>query len=99
MITQTAPVRLTRSWAAWRSRGCLPPRSDDIEYRQEDTKQTTATRVGILSCFHFCFPATRIMASRLRSISASVVAQDETLIRIAVCPCQTVPPHQQVPSV
>src|SRR6266508_6664843 len=40
--------------------------NDDIEYRQKDTKQTTATSVGILSCFHFCFPATQIMASRLR---------------------------------
>jgi hypothetical protein len=34
---------------------------------------------------------------RLRSTSPSCVAQ-ETLIRIAVCPCQTVPPHQAVPS-
>jgi hypothetical protein len=38
------------------------------------------------------------MASRLRSTSAAVVAQEETLMRIAVLPCQTVPPHQQVPS-
>src|SRR6266699_3672 len=29
---------------------------------------------------------------------SSVVAQDETLMRIAACPCQTVPLHQQVPS-
>ena len=42
--------------------------------------------------------AMRIMAARLRSTSASVVAQEETLMRIAVCPCQTVGPHQQVPS-
>ena len=43
-------------------------------------------------------PAMRIMACRLRSTSLSVVAQEDTLIRIAVFPCQTVPPHQQVPS-
>src|SRR5207244_13196537 len=42
--------------------------------------------------------ATRTMASRLRSTSASVVAQLETLMRIAVRPCHTVPPHQHVPS-
>src|SRR5882724_3311802 len=42
--------------------------------------------------------AIRTMASRLRSTSASVVAQEETLIRIAVLPRQTVAPHQQVPS-
>ena len=42
--------------------------------------------------------ATRIIASRLRSTSASVVAHDDTLMRMAVCPCQVVPPHQQVPS-
>ena len=42
--------------------------------------------------------ATRIMVSRLRSTSASVVAHDDTLMRMAVCPCQVVPPHQQVPS-
>ena len=34
----------------------------------------------------------------LCSTSASVVAQDETLMRIAMFPCQEVPPHQQVPS-
>ena len=45
------------------------------------------------------FRALRSMASKLRSTSASVVAQDDTLIRIAVRPCQTVTPHQQVPSV
>ena len=39
-----------------------------------------------------------IMAAALRSTSSSVVAQQETEIRIAVCPCQSVPPHQQVPS-
>ena len=38
------------------------------------------------------------MASRLRSTSSSVVAQDDTLMRIAVRPCQTVMPHQHVPS-
>ena len=42
--------------------------------------------------------AIRIMASTLRSTSSSVVAQLETEILMAVCPCQTVPPHQQVPS-
>jgi hypothetical protein len=44
------------------------------------------------------FPVIRSRASRLCSTSSSVVAQDDTLIRMAVCPCQTVPPHQQVPS-
>ena len=42
--------------------------------------------------------ATRRIAARLRSTSASVVAHEQTLIRMAVRPCQTVPPHQQVPS-
>src|SRR5262249_35289560 len=32
--------------------------------------------------------ATRIIASKLRSTSSSVVAHDETLMRMAVCPCQ-----------
>src|SRR5260370_18501839 len=41
--------------------------------------------------------AMRIITSRLRSTSVSVVAQEDTLIRIAVFPRQTVPPHQQVP--
>jgi glutamate/tyrosine decarboxylase-like PLP-dependent enzyme len=45
------------------------------------------------------FRAMRSMASKLRSTSTSVVAQDDTLIRIAVRSCQTVTPHQQVPSV
>ena len=40
--------------------------------------------------------AMRSIASKLFSTSASVVAHDDTLIRIAVCPCQTVAPHQQV---
>lgn len=42
--------------------------------------------------------ATRRIASRLRSMSASVVAHDDTLMRIACRPCHTVPPHQHVPS-
>jgi hypothetical protein len=42
--------------------------------------------------------ATRIMAATLRSTSSSVVAQLDTLIRIAACPCHRVPPHQHVPS-
>ena len=36
--------------------------------------------------------------ARLRSTSSSVVAHEDTLMRIAVRPCQTVPPHQHVPS-
>src|SRR6185369_14752066 len=43
--------------------------------------------------------AARRMASTLRSTSASVVAHEHTLMRIAVRFCQTVTPHQQVPSV
>ena len=42
--------------------------------------------------------ATRMIAAMLRSTSSSRVAQDETLMRIAVRPCHTVPPHQHVPS-
>ena len=42
--------------------------------------------------------AMRRMAARLSSTSASVVAQLETEMRIAVWPCQFVGPHQQVPS-
>src|SRR5262249_11717932 len=45
-----------------------------------------------------CYPAIRNIASRLRSTSASVVAHEDTLIRIAWRPCHTVPPHQHVPS-
>ncbi|MCB0110918.1 MAG: hypothetical protein KDE53_33590, partial [Caldilineaceae bacterium] len=42
--------------------------------------------------------ATRTIAAKLCSTSSAVVAHEETLIRIAARPCQTVPPHQQVPS-
>ena len=42
--------------------------------------------------------AMRIIARALRSTSSSVVAHEETEIRIAVWPCHSVPPHQQVPS-
>src|SRR4051812_10142158 len=42
--------------------------------------------------------AIRRIAAMDRSTSASVVAHEITLTRIAVCPCQTVAPHQQVPS-
>jgi hypothetical protein len=38
------------------------------------------------------------MAAMLWSTSASRVAHDETLMRIAMFPCHEVPPHQQVPS-
>jgi len=38
------------------------------------------------------------IAAMLRSTSLSVVAQQETLIRITKFPCHSVPPHQQVPS-
>ena len=43
-------------------------------------------------------PATWRTAARLRSTSSSVVAHEETLMRIAARPFQCVPPHQQVPS-
>jgi hypothetical protein len=42
--------------------------------------------------------AMRIIACTLRSTSSSVVAHEETEIRIAVWPCHSVPPHQQAPS-
>jgi hypothetical protein len=42
--------------------------------------------------------ATRSIASALLSTSASVVAHDDTLMRMAVRPCQTVTPAQHVPS-
>jgi hypothetical protein len=38
------------------------------------------------------------MACKLRVTSASVVAQEETLMRMALRPLHSVPPHQQVPS-
>jgi hypothetical protein len=38
------------------------------------------------------------IAARLRSTSSLVVAKLDTLMRMAVHPCQTVEPHQQVPS-
>ena len=40
----------------------------------------------------------RTIAATLRSMSSSVVAQQDTLIRMAAWPCHSVPPHQQVPS-
>jgi hypothetical protein len=40
--------------------------------------------------------ARRRITRRLASTSCSVVAHDDTLIRIAVRPCHSVPPHQQV---
>jgi len=43
-------------------------------------------------------PRALSMAARLRSTSSSVVAQHDTLMRIATRPCQVVPPHQQAPS-
>lgn len=42
--------------------------------------------------------AIRKIAFRLCSTSSSVVAQQETLRRLAAPPCQRAPPHQQVPS-
>jgi hypothetical protein len=39
-----------------------------------------------------------MIASALVSTSSAVVIHDETLIRIAYRRCQTVPPHQHVPS-
>ena len=54
------------------------------------TERTTAE---LLHC-----RARRITASALRSMSSSEVAHDDTLMRIAVLPCHTVPPHQHVPS-
>jgi hypothetical protein len=42
--------------------------------------------------------AARSIAARLRSTSSWVVAQLETLMRMAVRPCHTVEPHQQTPS-
>jgi hypothetical protein len=42
--------------------------------------------------------ARRRITRRLASTSCSVVAHDDTLIRIAVRPCHSVPPHQQVPA-
>ncbi len=38
------------------------------------------------------------MAVSERSTSSSLVAQEDTSMRVAVWPCQTVPPHQHVPS-
>jgi hypothetical protein len=40
----------------------------------------------------------RRIAAMLLSTSSSVVAQDETLMRMAARPFHTVGPHQQVPS-
>lgn len=42
--------------------------------------------------------AADVIAAALRSMSASVLAQQEMLIRIAARPCHSVPPHQHVPS-
>ena len=42
--------------------------------------------------------ATRTIDSTLRSTSSSVVAHEDTLIRMAVWFCHTVPPTQQTPS-
>src|SRR5580704_9012782 len=45
-----------------------------------------------------CSPAVLSIAAILSSTSSSVVAHEETLMRIAARPCHTVPPHQHVPS-
>jgi hypothetical protein len=50
-------------------------------------------RPDLLCCDSDYFLAIRIMAAALRSTSSSVVAQLETLMRIAVWPCHWVPPR------
>ena len=45
-----------------------------------------------------CPRATESIALKLRFTSASVVAQEDTLMRIAFLPFHVVPPHQHVPS-
>ena len=86
----------------------------DSSFDQSEATKTTVARpdsagpqvtvcfeglFGLSIFYRQYFRAMRSMASKLRSTSKSVVAQDDTLIRIAVRPCQTVAPHQQVPSV
>ena len=44
------------------------------------------------------FRAMLMMAAALRLTSSSLVAQLETLMRMAVLPCHSVPTHQQVTS-
>jgi hypothetical protein len=41
----------------------------------------------------------RSIAARLASTSSALVAQEQTLMRIAVWPCHSGTPHQQVPSI
>jgi len=52
----------------------------------------------VTPAYDFRALAILIIVATLRSTSSSVVAQHDTLILIAVCPCHCVPPHQHVPS-
>ena len=79
-------------WSPDFPRGACAPR----DCLADSTTILTRTRPN--PCDQFVAAATRSIAEMLTPISASRVAHDETLIRIAVRPCQTVPPHQQVPS-
>jgi hypothetical protein len=65
--------------------GCDEVQFDRVENRMENRQAAVAR-------------AMRTMAARLRFTSLDVVAQEDTLMRIAVLPCHTVPLHQQVPS-
>ena len=67
-----------------------------VSAHRDDNKSAEAQVRGVEGSL--CIRAAmRTIASTLRSTSASVVAHDDTLMRMAVRPCHTVPPHQQVP--
>jgi hypothetical protein len=67
----------------------FPPRDTTVEY------ETTAAP-GQASFSEF--RALASMLSKLRATSESVVAQEDTLIRMALRPFHSVAPHQHVPS-
>ncbi len=87
------PYALQAAIAACHARARTAWRVTASEDQPDGERDRGAPRPG-----HPLRLAARSMASRLRSTSSSVVAHDDTLIRMAVRPCQTVPPHQQVPS-
>ena len=99
--------RSGRTGGGVRRRGLAPPRRRPVGRRRKSggaarSRGTTAREpaAGDRSSRALALSARgrRRIASSDRSTSSSVVAHELTLIRIAVSPCQTVGPHQQVPS-
>ena len=72
--------------------------ADAALYRAKAARSTPGCLIGVARFPNYIRGRSATIASRLRSTSSSLVAHDETLMRMAVWPCQTVTPAQQVPS-